>query len=496
MNSQSLHADDHDCPAYSEFTVANLTPVTSLANNRYDKMADVTLSHVEIEPGLFQFTNGPEPMYLPPGWVTYTHPEGQPYFHRTTGLRVVTEAYLYRSETMDRVSAWASRIEDALLIKGIKPSHTVELFLQPCEDLESCGYYLVDHATRSEFWIDQVSTEFLGLRRVVSISHLKLALEELYWAHLEYFPMHYDGLSLETVDDLISVFAHGQTDRMTSPTSTFPYSVDDCAKFVQILENARKQDMDGNLTWIVARLCCNIARHRFVHHAGQEFPRLDREQSILATRPDMDHWILRLCSSLCFGLPESHYSRFKKIYVDHEVDARDFRSFISNCLDDWKSSLSWSLPLLMSNILLSCTPSASRFIGMSSIIMCGMSTTSGIILSVRHEGFEKATPELVYSHIDAIRSDNYGFRPSACVFSLPRALCMWGLGLLMVQAMVLTFRLVNTTVAISWTTFVLLIVMGMGQVIFPGTTCPWIRMFEDWFYNVQGYSKGLVCARR
>lgn len=89
------------------------------------------------------------------------------------------------------------------------------------------------------------------------------------------------------------------------------------------------------------RLTHPTARHRFVHHAGQEFPRLDREQSILATPPDMDHWIFRLCSSLCFGMPELHYSRFNKIYVDHEVDVRDFRSFISNCMDDWKSSLSW-----------------------------------------------------------------------------------------------------------------------------------------------------------
>jgi hypothetical protein len=293
-------------------------------------------------------------MYLPPGWVAFTHPEGQPYFHRSTGpLRVVTEAYLYRTEIMERVTSWANRVEDALLVKGIKPSNSMELFLQPCEDLASCGYYLVDHATRSEFWIDQVSTELLGLRRVVSISHLKSALAELYWAHLEYFPMHYDGLSSDNVDELISVFAHGQTDRMTSPTSTFPYSVDDCAKFIQILKNTREQDMDGNSTWIIARLWCNIARHRFVHHAGQEFPRLDREQSILATPPDMDHWIFRLCSSLCFGMPELHYSRFNKIYVDHEVDVRDFRSFISNCMDDWKSSLSWSLPLLMLVFLLS-----------------------------------------------------------------------------------------------------------------------------------------------
>ena len=140
-----------------------------------------------------------------------------------------------------------------------------------------------------------------------------------------------------------------------------------------------------------------------------------------------------------------------------------------------------------------------------------MSTTSGIILSARHEGFEKAdcrgcgTRNFVFNrkrrltwalrlqyrgHIDAIRSENYGFRPSACVFSLPRALCIWGLGLFMIHAMVLTFRaLVNMSMAISWTTFVLVVVMGNGsEVIFPGNRFALIFcMFEDWFYTFQGY---------
>ena len=79
---------------------------------------------------------------------------------------------MYRPEIMDKISAWANSIEEAFRIKGITLSATIELFLEPREDLESCGYYFVDHATRSEFWIDQVSTDILDLEPVVSISHL------------------------------------------------------------------------------------------------------------------------------------------------------------------------------------------------------------------------------------------------------------------------------------------------------------------------------------
>lgn len=104
--------------------------------------------------------------------MAFTHPEGQPYFHHTAGLRVVTEAWLYDSETMAKVSSWAKSIEDALRIKDIKLSDTMELFLEPREDMKSCGYYLVEHGTHTIFWLDQVSTDVLGLGQVVSISHL------------------------------------------------------------------------------------------------------------------------------------------------------------------------------------------------------------------------------------------------------------------------------------------------------------------------------------
>jgi hypothetical protein len=172
-------------------------------------------------------------MYLPPDWTAFTHPEGKTYFFRNAGLRIVTEAYLFRPEIMSKVSIWASSLDDALQKKGINPSPTMELFLEPREDMESCGYYLVDHVKRTEFWIDPVSTASLGIGRVGSASHLSMslfniflccstrsfasvfglgtALEELYWTHVEYFPMHFDCISYDIIEQLISVFSHGQT---------------------------------------------------------------------------------------------------------------------------------------------------------------------------------------------------------------------------------------------------------------------------------------------
>jgi hypothetical protein len=250
-------SETHDLeaiPEYTEYSVPGVYPMTSLQTNRYNKVADVMFSELTIEPGLYNYSSGQEPDYLPPCWKMLIHPEGQPYYFRDSELKIVTEASINRSEVWGKLSEWICGIEGALRCKGILPTESMELFIQPHEDWESCGYYFANHATRSLFWLDAVSSELIGYDGNTSFSHLKLSLQRLYWAHVEYFPMHSEIISSRTIDELLSDFYHGQVDQMTSPTSTFPYSADDSAKFIQILKSSRDQVIDGNITCIIGQL--------------------------------------------------------------------------------------------------------------------------------------------------------------------------------------------------------------------------------------------------
>lgn len=107
------------------------------------------------------------------------HPEGQPYFFRDSELRVVTEASINRSEVWDKLLEWINGIEGALRCKGISPTESMELFLQPHEDWTCCGYYLANHATRSLFWLDQVSSELISYDGNTSFSHLSSCIHPL-----------------------------------------------------------------------------------------------------------------------------------------------------------------------------------------------------------------------------------------------------------------------------------------------------------------------------
>jgi hypothetical protein len=169
-------------------------------------MMSVERSHIRIEAG----PPTEKPQYLPLHWFQQTHPEGQPYFYLDSPLRIVTEGYLYRPEVMEKITYWSKGIEALLAEKGITIGDDVELLLQlDDQDANCCQYYFINHATRSIFWLHEVSTQDFNLGPVASKSHLKLALEGLYWHHVEFFPVHI-AIHSQAVDELISVFTHAR----------------------------------------------------------------------------------------------------------------------------------------------------------------------------------------------------------------------------------------------------------------------------------------------
>jgi hypothetical protein len=94
------------------------------------------------------------------------------YCYRASKLRIVTEANIYCPDVMDQVVYWAQRLEERLeelcCSKGISLSNDVELFLQLNElEAEHCAYYFIDHGRRTQFWIDDMDIEALGLAPTV-----------------------------------------------------------------------------------------------------------------------------------------------------------------------------------------------------------------------------------------------------------------------------------------------------------------------------------------
>jgi hypothetical protein len=181
----------------------------------------------------------------------------------------VTEAYIHDPEILDKITYWISTIDDLLKEKDMQSTPDKELFL--ALDGEDCKYYLVDYATKIQFWLHPMSTDDLNLCGVLSDSHLKIHLESLYWKHVEHFPMHSGPLKIECLDELMSIFSHGLAgkkaspfcfkspthclpDKITSSTSTFFHDKEQCKDFVKLLNNARNYLSDGHQICLIGML--------------------------------------------------------------------------------------------------------------------------------------------------------------------------------------------------------------------------------------------------
>ncbi|KAJ7211366.1 hypothetical protein GGX14DRAFT_624528, partial [Mycena pura] len=407
-------------------TQTMLRPITSNDTGRYERTGFAEPCSMQIPSGLFTCVRLPEPTYLPQHWSAHTHPEGQLYFCRAGSPRIVTEAYLYRTEVLDKVLHWVKKIEDIAAERNFPLSGQVELFIK-LED-EDCAYYIVDHATRAQSWMEDVDTDDLGLPPVVSVSQLNILCEELYWSHVEHFPMHFGGLSAETLDSLICALTHAICDQMTSRVSTFPYSKQECEGFVNLLKNSRDHVTDGNITCVVARLWSLICRNRYLTQYGQEFSRLSRDQPVLYD-PDAEtkhRWVSTVASRVSFKTSDRYLALLDEVFVDHLVYAEQWKSMISGCLRDWRGASRGAFFALMLHIFFFGLPSCPSLV-VASASLFGASLLGSTLLTYRYQPLQGISATQAMDYLESIQSPIFKFQFVALVYALPQALNLWGM---------------------------------------------------------------------
>ncbi|KZT25700.1 hypothetical protein NEOLEDRAFT_1133215 [Neolentinus lepideus HHB14362 ss-1] len=426
--------------------VQKASPITAVSTSRYSCRSLIGPTHHTVTLGSRSLTPG----YLPRGWSSHINPEGQTYFFGTIPLRVVTEERLHVQEVLDKICKWIIYFAELLKEREIQGIDSVELYLELSS--EGCLYYLVDHSSRREFWLEDVSTEALGLPQADSPAHLGYVLEEHYWTHVEHFPMHSGGIPRSILDDLRAIFVQGSIDQLTSNCSPFPYPPQDCKKFIKLLKLPRDSELvtDGNLIFTVARLWSVISGHRFNIHYGGEQPKFSREQSTLDS-PRSSRFLTRSISCILWRIPEVYINKLDKIYDDNIVYADHWRMFMSRCIDDWQATTTWSLGFLMTNTLLLLNFSYRLPLGSVSLLLCVGSILSAIGLSMYHHDQREAVSAEAAAYLDNVQSDRWGFDLIGTLYSLPKALFVWALVLFAVQSTMLAFRLDGLRAALAIT---------------------------------------------
>ena len=93
------------------------------------------------------------------------------YFVRESHLTVVTEAWLYDADTLERVQELVEDVDQ--IFQKSQKSKAAEIFLELVDDEDTCKYYLVDHAAQVCYWLEDVSTSDVDISPSESEAHLR-----------------------------------------------------------------------------------------------------------------------------------------------------------------------------------------------------------------------------------------------------------------------------------------------------------------------------------
>ncbi|KAF7316552.1 hypothetical protein MIND_00174500 [Mycena indigotica] len=435
--------EELDSPASVKWS---LRPVTPCSTSRYDTRQLVRTSTMKIWPGfstrrtcMNEIESKCSMPHLEHGWTAETHPEGNVYYSTLASqLPVVTCANLQNVSTLEAVDSCTDQIK-ALLARTRKhtllpPDTEIELLIEPEENGE-CGYYFVDHSNRVLFWLEMCDTGTLQLPEIVSASHLKVVLEWLYWAHVEYFPAP-NRASIETLDEVEANFAHGLCDHMTSSVSTFGYSTKQCREIIGVLQSCRRTLHRKETTTVLARLWGTILFHKIMNHHGQEQARLSRDQRIL-DREDSSGPSHRYANTLLtvftLGHLRTHSQRLDDVFADDLVNSVQWPLYVAQNLSDWKCEGSVALLFLCIQFTLTSVDPSVRPMFWPSIVVLVCAVITCVVLCTKFKSMVKFSADQARDYLCSIESPrgpySCRFTPIAFIFALPRALCLCGAGI-------------------------------------------------------------------
>ncbi|KAG8929304.1 hypothetical protein FRC03_008937 [Tulasnella sp. 419] len=372
----------------------------------------------------------------PVGWYPYTQPEGAKYFYNPS-LRIVTPSDICNPENWDVIMKAFERVIELIKLKDRELPITSEIYLeiQTISPQRECRYYLIDHSIRIPFWLDDISTEELGLEAVESPDHMRSMLIPEYWLHVEHFPMH-NLYPLEAEEELIAILAHGLVDDKTAPTSTTPYGAKEAKHFLQALDVMKSTmtttQQDGYRLCTVARLWLMIARTRHVNAYGLKAPRLDRLQGLGPTEggEEISRILETLSGTVLLGTPRTTFKRLRNLWHGRIVYQRHWQAFFEDIRREWIHSGALTLGIWIADVgLLYLTPAktVSRDLATAS---CGFAVT-GVLLSSAlyriHNEDQLSGAYAITEYLIRVESYDYGLQPLSVMLSLPYAFALWSI---------------------------------------------------------------------
>ncbi|KAG8970970.1 hypothetical protein FRC05_011644 [Tulasnella sp. 425] len=374
---------------------------------------------------------------LPSSWVEHLHPEGNVYYQHAKARLV--------SDTDPRQAGVAVILNNALeTIRSRLPRHaetnSPEVYLNipdPAQrgPFEVVKYYLVDYGSRSIFWVEDLNilTDLANSGSLVepfeSTRHLRSGLTPEFWTHVEYYPCHQSTYDHEAEKELIAILRHGCVDDTIVPSSVFPYSADECMRYLKLLERLHGDDETSESyrrSWI-GRLLASICRSRHINRHGLPYPRVDRLQGLdsYLMHYNRSSFAMALGEILCLGMSKRTFAQLTELWNGRVVYQRHWQPFLERQRSEWRWTALWGLYLIMLNVAQRIYGASIFLVVTSTSFACSAVLVSALMLRA-HSPERLKTASDINAYIFMAESFHHGLRPLSIAYTISKACLGYG----------------------------------------------------------------------
>ncbi|KAG2035471.1 hypothetical protein BDR03DRAFT_962333 [Suillus americanus] len=310
------------------------------------------------------------------------------------------------------------------------------------DDSVICCYYFANHRDRCLFWLDDFNPKNIisECKGVQSPSHIWFAIEAQYWKHWDYFPS-LCPVTKNIVDELKDMLIHATCDHLTSLQSSAAF---DAIKLKDHLSVVDKIQVDptsstdqsmrrGHAAIVIGRIMHVFAHNHFLHYYGEDCVRLNFEQSVhgWAYKPSL---LMVIFAPLLFFDPVAQVQDLHKIFVDEVACTARWNEFCSKFKGQLQDSNLLATVLLNANVgflAINTVDRGSRDAIQLASYMSLVTSLGSIVLGLSFVSYDRTsrqnTATEAVEFLKRLHDGKHGLEKLAIIYSLPRALLMWGM---------------------------------------------------------------------
>ncbi|KAJ7512643.1 hypothetical protein B0H11DRAFT_1985 [Mycena galericulata] len=453
-SAKSMHSDEVVTmipqflgEADSDIKIITGTPETVM-RGRYNKGIFIK---APTQYTISAFTTSLMPLELPEGWTACTHAEGAQYFCHDE-KQIFTDSNILDSEILGVITKVMRTIEDFVQACGIVLDAGVYLVLDASCPLEQeCKYYFVNTQTRWIFWMDDVESKMFPVTHELSGTtsassmHTRHEFGSQYWLHCYLFPST-SALNQETIDEFRDLVLVSLEDRIVSPTSTVPWTIEQLNYMINLADGFRLVGSQStNSSASLSRLMYLFVRERIYNFHGETCVRLDSNQCVYECSTTQKPTIFfTLLNPLLFYKPDSYLVGLNTIFTDGLIRYQSWPDFILWLCTEWQELTHYGIFVLNANVSFLSINSVDqngnlvvdRSPAQISSYLSILTSLGGIIVALllvqqtRHQ--DRNNNSMCSFGADLISSQTRGLQRLAILYSLPYVLFIYSMLLFLV----------------------------------------------------------------